>query len=88
MRNPCTATKSSPCSLQLEKARVQQQRPNAAKNLEKLKKLKKKKLENIHRKEVTLKSDITNLNKETNTTFKSLTADKTQLKRALIQDAA
>ena len=42
MRNPCTATKSSPCSLQLEKARVQQQRPNAANNLEKLKKLKKK----------------------------------------------
>ena len=32
MRSPRTATKSSPCSLQLEKARVQQRRPNAAKN--------------------------------------------------------
>ena len=32
MRSPCTATKSSPRSPQLEKARVQQQRPNAAKN--------------------------------------------------------
>ena len=31
MRNPCTATKSSPGSLQFEKAHVQQQRPNAAK---------------------------------------------------------
>ena len=29
---PCTATKSSPCSLQLEKACVQQRRPNAAIN--------------------------------------------------------
>ena len=32
MRSPCTATKSSPCSPQLEKAHVQQQRLNAAKN--------------------------------------------------------
>ena len=32
MRSPCTATKSSSHSLQLEKARVQQRRPNAAKN--------------------------------------------------------
>ena len=31
MRSPCTATKSSLYSLQLEKARVQQRRPNAAK---------------------------------------------------------
>ena len=32
MRSPCTATKSSPRSPQLEKARTQQRRPNAAKN--------------------------------------------------------
>ena len=32
MRSPCTATKSSPHSPQLEKARAQQRRPNAAKN--------------------------------------------------------
>ena len=32
MRSPCTATKSSPRSPQLEKARVQQQRPSTAKN--------------------------------------------------------
>ena len=32
MRSPHTAMKSSPCSRQLEKARAQQQRPNAAKN--------------------------------------------------------
>ena len=32
MRSPHTATKSSPCSLQLEKARAHQQRPNTAKN--------------------------------------------------------
>ena len=32
MRSPCTATKSSPRLLQLEKDRAQQQRPNAAKN--------------------------------------------------------
>ena len=32
MRSPCTATKSSPCSPQLEKARTQQRRPNAAIN--------------------------------------------------------
>ena len=32
MRSPCTTMKSSPCSLQLEKTRVQQQRPNTAKN--------------------------------------------------------
>ena len=35
MRRPCTATKSSPHSPQLEKARVQQQRPNAAKKKKK-----------------------------------------------------
>ena len=35
MRSPCTATKSSPCSLQLEKAPVQQRRPRAAKKTEK-----------------------------------------------------
>ena len=42
MRSLCTATKSSPCSPQLEKARspqlekarTQQRRPNAAKNKE------------------------------------------------------
>ena len=32
VRSLCTAVKSSPCSPQLEKARAQQQRPNAAKN--------------------------------------------------------
>ena len=32
MRSPCTATKSSPCSLQLERAGVQQRRPNTTKN--------------------------------------------------------
>ena len=32
MRRPRTTTKSSPGSLQLEKARMQQQRPNTAKN--------------------------------------------------------
>ena len=32
MRSPHTATKSSPRSPQLEKARAQQQRPNTAKN--------------------------------------------------------
>ena len=32
MRSPCTATTSSPRSLQLEKACAQQRRPNAAKN--------------------------------------------------------
>ena len=32
MRSVCTATKSSPCSLQLEKARAQQRRPSTAKN--------------------------------------------------------
>ena len=37
MRSPRTATKSSPRSPQLEKARVWQQRPNAAKNKEKKK---------------------------------------------------
>ena len=39
MRSLRTATKSSPCSLQLEKAPAQQQRPNAAKNKEIKKKL-------------------------------------------------
>ena len=39
MRSPHTATKSSPGSPQLEKARAQQRRPNTAKN-----KLKKKKI--------------------------------------------
>ena len=38
MRSLRTATKSSPCSPQLEKAHVQQRRPNAAKNLKILKK--------------------------------------------------
>ena len=39
-----TATKSSPCSPQLEKAHTQQQRPNAAKKIKiKLKKQKTKK---------------------------------------------
>ena len=33
-RGPCTATKSGPCSPQLEKARAQKQRPNAAKKKE------------------------------------------------------
>ena len=32
MRSPCTVTKSSPSSPQLEKARAQQRRPNTAKN--------------------------------------------------------
>ena len=32
MRSPCTATKSSPSSQQLEKVHTQQQRPNTAKN--------------------------------------------------------
>ena len=32
MRSPHTATKSSPRSLQLEEAHVQQQKPNAARN--------------------------------------------------------
>ena len=40
MRSPCTATKSSPRSPQLEKAHVQQQRPNAAKKNQKIKKIK------------------------------------------------
>ena len=40
MRSPRTAMKSSPCSLQLEKACVRQRRPNTAKN--KLNKFKKK----------------------------------------------
>ena len=31
MRSPCTATKSSPCLPQLEKAHVQQRRPSTAK---------------------------------------------------------
>ena len=35
MRSPHTATKSSPCSPQLEKARVQQRRPHSAKKKEK-----------------------------------------------------
>ena len=35
MRSPQAATKSSPHSLQLEKARVQQWRPNAAKKKKK-----------------------------------------------------
>ena len=37
MRSPRTAMKSSPCSLQLEKAFTQQRRPNADKNLKKKK---------------------------------------------------
>ena len=35
MRSPHTATKSSPCSPQLEKARMQQRKPNAAKKKKK-----------------------------------------------------
>ena len=42
MRSPRTATKSSPRSPQLEKARVQQRKPNADKNKLKKKILKKK----------------------------------------------
>ena len=42
MRSPRTTTKSSPRSLQLEKAHMQQRRPNVAKN--KFKKRKEKKL--------------------------------------------
>ena len=42
MRSPCAATKSSPRSLRLEKARAQQRRPNAAKNKERKKERKKK----------------------------------------------
>ena len=42
MRSPRTAMKSSPCSLQLEKAQAQQQRPNAAKNKQINKSIKKK----------------------------------------------
>ena len=38
MRSLRSTTKSSPCSVQLEKVHVQQQRPNAAKNKNKLKK--------------------------------------------------
>ena len=41
MRSPCTATKSIPCSPQLEKAHVQQRRPDTAKKKKK-KKFKKK----------------------------------------------
>ena len=37
MRSPSTETKSSSCSLQLEKACMQQQRPNAAKKKKKVK---------------------------------------------------
>ena len=44
MRSPRTVTKSSPCSPQLEKARMQQRRPNAAKN-KKINLFKKKKEE-------------------------------------------
>ena len=32
VRGPCTAMKSGPCSLQLEKALTQKRRPNTAKN--------------------------------------------------------
>ena len=37
MRSPRTATKSGPCSPQLERARAQQRRPNAAKKKKKKK---------------------------------------------------
>ena len=37
MRSPCTATKSSSCSLQLEKADAKQWRPNTAKKQNKTK---------------------------------------------------
>ena len=43
MRSPRSSTKSSPRSPQLEKARTQQQRPNAAENKRQEKKQKKKK---------------------------------------------
>ena len=43
MRSPRTATKSSPCSPQLEKPRTQQRRSNAAKKIININKLKKKK---------------------------------------------
>ena len=42
MRSPWTATKSSPRLLQLEKARAQQRKPNAAKNKQMNKFIKKK----------------------------------------------
>ena len=42
MSSPCTATKSSPRSPQLEKVHAQQQRPNATKNKINLFKKKKK----------------------------------------------
>ena len=45
MRSLCTTTKSGPHSLQLQKAHVEQQRPNSAKNkINKLKKIPLKKL--------------------------------------------
>ena len=48
MRSPHTAMKSSPRLPQLEKARAQQQRPNAAKNKRIKKKKKKKKKETLN----------------------------------------
>ena len=48
IRNQCTTTKSSPRSLQLEKACEQQQRPNTAKNKNKINKFIKKKQNKNH----------------------------------------
>ena len=45
MKRPCTATKSSPRSPELKKARVQQRRPNVAKK----KKRKKERKKNLKR---------------------------------------
>ena len=44
-RSWCTTARNGPRSPQLEKARTQQRRPNAAKNKNKLKKKKKKRTE-------------------------------------------
>ena len=51
MRSPCTATKSSPRSPQLEKARVQQRRTNAANKKERKKILKKPSEESVRQRE-------------------------------------
>ena len=48
MRSLHTTTKSSPCSLQIEKARAQQQRPNTAKSKIKIKNNNKKKKKRIY----------------------------------------
>ena len=54
MRSPHTTTKSSPRLLQLEKARAQQRRPNAAKN----KSIKKKKEESEPQKDVMMGGEV------------------------------